>query len=771
MFLTKALKISFRNFRHNMKITLIKVAGLTISIAAIMIIWAYIMRENSYDKGLENSGNVYRLDAHWASMPPVIGHAISQDMNDLAVTRMNFSTDVGVQVDNNPFNLPDLMFADSTFFRVIPFRFIEGNPATALVTPFSIVLTESVAVKLFGTNRVTGRVIKMENEVDFTVTGVIKDNPFLHLKIEAIASIVTLEEIVSPGVLKAYDGWSYPTYLAIPDNTNAIVYEKRINDLLHKMHYDQVFHLTPFESIYYSSEMENESNTKHGNITYNNILIAVSIFILLLAAVNFINLTIAGALSRSKEVSLRKLQGASISNLVIQFLIETALYVSISVVVAFLIIWFINPALKSITGFSVIYSEFLRKNNPVILIAGFLTFIFLAGIYPSIHISLFSVNFMKSRRYGRSRIVRNGLIIFQNVISITLISCTLIANSQFQFMNRKDLGFSKENVVILKLNSQLKEHTDLFRGKLSSLPEIAGITYSSRIPGNYWGSWCCVKIEGEENKYFNNYIDPFYLTTLGIKIKEGRNFSASDAADLKTTYLINETAIKAYNLKDPIGQVITPGNGMTGTIIGIVNDFHYRGLQYEKTPVLFFNTDQYKNYVNIRIAGNDMNTAIKRIKEAWREVCPAFSFDYKMLDETYDLQYNSERRFEGLIFFFALLAIFIAGIGLLGISIFSSERRIKEIGIRKVNGAGTAEIVSMLNSDVLPWILVSFIIACPISLYAMNIWLQSFAYKTTISIWIFAVSCIISVSLATLTISIQTWKTASGNPVKALRYE
>jgi putative ABC transport system permease protein len=312
---------------------------------------------------------------------------------------------------------------------------------------------------------------------------------------------------------------------------------------------------------------------------------------------------------------------------------------------------------------------------------------------------------------------------------------------------------------------------DLFKERLLSYPEISGVSYSSRIPGNYWGSWCCVNIEGKENKYFNNYVDPDYLKTMEIRLKEGRNFSAENPADKKATYLINEMAIKLYDLKNPIGQVIVPGNGVKGQIIGIINDLHYRGLNYEQTPLILFYTPEYKNYVNVKLTGNNTEVALGKVKMAWEEICSAFSFEYKFLDVTYDLQYQSERKFESLLFSFAMLALFIASIGLFGLSLFSIERRTKEIGIRKVNGASTLEIMGMLNKDIIKWVIIAFIAACPVAWYFMNKWLQNFPYRIEISWWIFALAGLIALGIALLTVSWQSWRVATRNPVEALRYE
>jgi putative ABC transport system permease protein len=516
--------------------------------------------------------------------------------------------------------------------------------------------------------------------------------------------------------------------------------------------------------------VENEDNTKHGNLLYNKILISVSIFILLLAAINFINLTISNAVSRSKEVSLKKLQGASKLQLIMQFLIETILFIIISIVLAFFLLWFIKPLLYSLTGFSVNSADFITFKNLSILGTGLVTFILISGIYPSIYISSYNINSNKTRE-GNHVGIRNGLILFQNLVSITLICCTLLANQQFRFMNKMDLGFNKNNILNLKINSQLTGKLDIFKEKLLNYPEIFSLSYSNRIPGNYWGSWCCVKIGGNENKYFNNYVDPDYLKTMGIQIKEGRNFSASNVSDIKATYLINETAITQYGLKNPIGQVITPGNGIKGEIIGIIKDFHYRGLNYGQTPLILFYTPEHKIYVNIRIDEKNVERALEKIKTIWEEMCPAFSFEYSFLDETYDLQYKSERRFENLLFSFALLAIFIASIGLFGLSFYNTQLRTKEIGIRKINGAKVTEVMLMLNAGFLKWIVLSFFISCPISWYAMNKWLQIFAYKTDLNWWIFGLAGVIAISIATLTVSWQSRRAATRNPVEALRYE
>jgi len=774
MFLEGALKIALRNFRKNLISAIIKILGLAISLSAVIIIWSFIINENKFDKDIPTRERIYRLETNWASMPPFIGHSMNQSLsNQVISTRLSFWGDVGIQVDNNPFNIRDLTFADSTFFKTFPLEFIAGDKENSLIRPFSLVLTESLANKLFGNTDIIGKIVRFENQFDFTVTAVIKDQPFLHFKVSALASIESLETIRYKGVLKEYDGWSYPTYLLFPEGIRKEVSEKIVLDHLKKAGYNNPFKLRPFKEIYYSHEVENESNTKHGNLLYNKIMITVSIFILLLAAINFINLTIANAVSRSKEVSLKKLQGATKSLLIAQFLFETVLFIFISLILAFLLLWFLNPILNSLTGFSVSSSDLCTSGNLLILGAGLIAFILISGIYPSIYISSYTIysNIAKPAKDTNHIGIRNGLIIFQNLVSITLICCTLIANQQFRYMNKKDLGFDKRNIVNLKTNSQLTGRLDLFKEKLLKYPEIINLSYSNRLPGNYWGSWCCVNIEGKENKYFNNYVDADYLKTMGIRIKEGRNFSATNVSDLKATYLINERAIKQYGLKNPIGQIITPGNGIKGEIIGVFQDFHYRGLNYEQTPVILFYNPERVNYINIRIDGKNIAGALEKIRVTWNEMCPAFTFDYTFLDETYDLQYKTERRFENLLFAFAILAVFIASIGLFGLSIYSTGRRTKEIGLRKVNGARVTEILMMLNIDFIRWVAVAYLISCPVAWFVMKKWLMNFAYRTELSWWIFACAGLIAFGIASLTVSWQSWRAATRNPVEALRYE
>ncbi len=774
MFLAGVLKITIRNFKKNITSSLIKTIGLAISITAVIIIWSYVINENKYDKGIPASDRIFRLDAHWASMPAFPGYAINQNIGSQIVSaRLNFWQDVGIQVNNTPFNIKEMAFVDSTFFKVFQFDVIEGNPEEALIRPFSLILSQSVARKLFGATDALGKIVRFQNEYDFTVTAIIKDHPYLHFNTDVLASISSLEQIQYKGVLRAYDGWMYPTYLILPETMSQMESKKMVFDLLKQVGYNEKFSLKPFPEIYYSHEIENESSTKHGNLLYNKILIAVSIFILLLAAINFINLTIANAIARSKEVSLKKILGASKASLIFQFLFETVFFIVLSFALSFILLWFFNPLLGSLAGLTVSFSKFYTAQNLLTLSFGIIVFVIISGVYPSIYISSYTINSSKKIRTGFFNHIgiRNGLVLFQNLISITLICTTLIASQQFRYMNKKDLGFNKNDIVNLKINSQLQDKLELFKEKMLKFPEIVNISYSSRIPGNYWGSWCCVKIEGKENKYFNNYVDPDYLATMGIMIKEGRNFSAENPADLKTTYLINETAIKLYNLKEPIGQIILPGNGIKGQIIGIIKDFHYRGLNYEQSPLLLFYTNDYLRYINIQINSKNTEGALAKIKTTWDELCPAFAFEYTFLNETYDLQYKSERRFENLLFAFALLALFIASIGLFGLSIYSTVRRTKEIGIRKVNGARDSEILIMLNRDLVFWIIIAFVMACPIAIYAMNIWLKNFAYKTSITWWIFALTGVIALGIAIITVSWQSWRVSTRNPVEALRYE
>jgi putative ABC transport system permease protein len=774
MLLKGLLKITSRNFKKNSTTTTIKILGLVISITAVIIIWTFVINENKFDKGIRNSDRIYRLETNWASMPSFLGDAINKNLtNQVIGTRLNFWGDVGVLINNNPFNIKDLTFADSTFFKVFQLRFIAGESRGALNQPFSMVLSESLAKRLFGGTDIIGKIIRFENSYDFTVTGVIKDQPFLHFKTDIVASMISLEQIRYKGVLKQYDGWSYPTYLLLPDGIPIAGSEKLVLDMLKKVGYNDPFRLRPFSQIYYSPEVENEVVTKHGNLLYNKILVAVSIFILLLAAINFINLTIANALARSKEVSIKKILGVSMSNLILQFMFETILLILISLVVSVFLLWFLNPVLNNLTGFPVSVGNLFTTKNLILFAGGTMIFILITGIYPSLYISSYTINTDKKRFSGHSRHngIRNGLIVFQNIVSITLICCTLIANKQFRYINKKDLGFNKTNIIILKINSQLKDHLDLFKEKLLKYPAIKNVSFSSRIPGNYWGSWCCVKIEGKENKYFNNYVDADYLKTLEIKIKEGRNFSMNNPADLKATYLINETAIKLYDLKNPVGQVILPGNGMKGEIIGIIHDFHYRGLNYQRSPLLLFYTSDYLNYINVKISENNKSGALEKIKSIWDEICPAFAFEYDFLDETYNLQYKPEKRFENLLFSFALFAIIIASIGLFGLSIHNTERRTKEIGIRKLNGAEVTEVIVMLNKDFIKWVALAIVLAFPVAWYAMDKWLNNFAFKTEMSWWIFVLAGIIALGIALLTVSWQSWRAATRNPVEALRYE
>ena len=324
MFLKGILRITLRNLKKNKVSTIIKILGLSVSISAAIIIWSFVINENKFDKGIPDRDRIYRLEAQWANMPAFIGDAINKNMaNQVIGTRLNFWGDIGIQINNNPFNIKDLTFADSTFFKVFKLPFIEGSPENALSLPFSMVLSESFSKKLFGNIDPVGKTVKILNQFDFTVTAIIKDQPYLHFKTDIIASLASFEQLRYKGVLKEYDGWSYPTYLILPEGISKVVSEKILMEMIKNAGYSQQFSIRPFPQIYYCHEVENETIIKHGNLLYNKILISVSIFILLLAAINFINLTIANAVSRSKEVSMKKIQGATVSHLILQFIFET----------------------------------------------------------------------------------------------------------------------------------------------------------------------------------------------------------------------------------------------------------------------------------------------------------------------------------------------------------------------------------------------------------------------------------------------------------------
>ncbi len=770
--------ITFRNLVNNKVTTLINIAGLAIGIAMVLLICNYTVNEFRYDQHIEKKDRIYRME-RWnnGSMPSLVGSAMIGHTPEIEkATRIYYPADLACKRGENIITIKNFIMADSTFFDIFNFEFILGDPETALNLPLSVVLTESEAKKLFGEENPMGKTIICENSFSFNVTGVIKDISYFHIPFRAVSSLITTGE----DFLRRYDGWEFPTYVLLPANHSTKEYTKIINKKLEEFGYTgDPFRLRSLNDIYFTRGIDREKVTIHGDKTALHIFITVALLILIISVFNYINLTTARGSVRSREIGLKKVIGSSKNLMIVQFLFESVFIVHVALFLGLIIAESISPFINDMLSVKLTLKDFYSIKWLLLLIFGAIILGIFSGLYPAFYMnSLEPVPLMRGNIYNMTFPVRlrKVLTFFQFMITVILIAGTVFIFKQLSYIQSRDLGFRQDHIILLRNNIDIAKHMEQFKSELLQHTNIKAVSFSYTRPGVEWPGWCCIHIDHnpQNNAFQMNSVDPDYIKTLGFELIQGRNFDWERNSDQRSTYIINESAVRKYNLKNPVGRYISnTGNGTEGIIIGVVKDFHHRSLHREIETALF----SWDNYgygfrvINIRIAPQNIKRSIKDIKDVWEMICPAFPFEIEFLDKALASLYKKEKQLNRVIAFFSILAAIIACLGLLGLTSFIAERRTKEIGIRKANGAGTKEIILMLSKDFTSLILISFVIACPVAHVIMHRWLQNFAYRTTMSWWIFALAGIIAYLVALLTVTWQSYRSAARNPVESLRYE
>lgn len=770
--LRNILNTAIKYFWKNRVYNFINIIGLTVAMSSILIIYLYIANEYKYDKDIENGDKIYRLEATMAVMPSFPGYILKSETGYVEnVTRVKIESH-NINFNEQAYRLENIGMADSTFFNIFNFRFILGNKGEALKKIHSIVLTKSESEKIFGKTNPINKVILFENKYSFTVTGVIEDPVWFHLPFSGIATIESLREMNYADILEQKDGFDYFTYIVGKPSHTQDETLGSVNAKLLASGYENFvpkFHLTSLDDLYFSKPLSYEGITLHGNKSVLYVLFSIAVLLLSLACINFINLTIARSNIRVKEVGIKKLTGSSKTALVFQFLIESVFIILFALALALILVKVVHPSFCNLIGKQIDSNLIYGPVNAVIILLVTIFIGLLAGLYPAVFMSRTKPILLLKNRSGilsQKSLLSKGLITFQYTISIMLIAGTLVILRQLDFLKEKDLGFTKEQLIYIRLNDDIAKQKSSFKEELLTIPGIVKAAYSGNTMGNEWGNWVN-DIEGETRSFKTNSVDPDYFDVMGIKLKEGRTFSRED---VNSNFVINETAVKSWELKNPL-EVSMLRDGKNYPIIGVVEDFNFQSPRYPILPVLFNFRDDRFRVINIKISTNNINDVLKGIKNIWNKLCPTYVLEYHFIDEYYDRQYKSDTQLGALVGIGGCIAIIIACLGILGLVISSAESKVKEIGIRKVNGAKISEILMMLNMDFIKWVAVAFIIATPVAWVVMHKWLQNFAYKAELSWWIFALAGILALGIALLTVSWQSWRAATRNPIEALRYE
>ena len=805
------LTITFRNLLKHKSYTFINIIGLAIGLASALLILLYVQDELSYDRFHEKSDQIYRvyLNGKIAGDEMVVGVSCAplgatmvKDYPEvLNSTRIfTFGGDPVVRLEENSMVVEKYYYADSTFFDIFSVNFLRGEPVNALNRANTVVITREMAEIFFGKEDPLGKSIKVGNDqTDFEITGVVEKFPKnSHFQFNMLASYITMKEAANSNFWVSNNNY---TYILLQKDFPAEQLQAKMPEMVEKYVGPQLqmfsntsfenfleagnkygYILQPIKKIHLFSDLQYEIQPG-GNIKTVYIFSIIAFFLILIAVINFMNLATAKSAGRAREVGIRKVSGSFRSQLISQFLIESVILSFIALLIALILVELFLPAFNNLAGKQL---SFLTDGDWSFIpyIIGLAIFVgFLSGSYPSFYLASFKPakvlkgSIQTGMKGGR---IRSVLVVFQFSIAIFLIISTIGVYSQMKYVQNKDLGYDKKNLLIIERAWALQDQRTAFKEELSQNPSIEMVSQTNNMPSFLHGN-TAFRPEGsspDEIRATNiYYTDENFQNTLGLKMIEGRWFSKEMSGD-SLAVVLNKAAIKAYGYEDPIGKKILQIGANRDTsdlamkIIGVVEDFHYESLHQTIQPLIIgFNRNRFASYFTVQVHPDKYQEAISFIEEKWNAIVPDQAIEYTFLEDALKTNYKDDKN-EGVIFaIFALLAIFISSLGLFGLASFTTEQRTKEIGIRKVMGSSIGQVIGLLTKEINLLLVISSIISWPLAWYFMKNWLQNFAFKTNMGLTIFIIASIIAFIIALFTTGFQAYKAARANPANSLRYE
>jgi len=785
------LKLSLRNLNKNKGNTLVNVFSLSLGISILLLIVIFARNELNVDNFHSNSSRIFKISYGTSSVTPgPLSELLKNNFPEIQnathmETHQLFGHSPALSCNNNAFEINQYYSVDSSFFNVFDFQVLHGDINEALNSPFSMILTESEALRLFNTKNPIGETIvwRIFQDFTFTVNAIVKDTPRnSSIQFNGLIS----EESVRKMTSYYSDNWGfgvYESYLHLNPNVDPSQFEKKLRNYLIGFYRENLSNhncrddaqLTPLslhsiKDVYFNKDLTKDT-TNRGNLFLIKVLITVGIVIMLLSIINYINLSTARASLRKKEIGIQKIIGSNKSTLIFQYLTETIIVTLIAALLGFIV------AICLLPGFS----QFMNINQGLKFSGSFLIMFFpgilligiIAGIYPAFFLSSQkTINMLKKdhSRQNKGFNLRNFLVIFQFFVSITLIAVTLLIVKQVNFIKNKDLGINKEQIIYARLPQQLfRGNKEIFRERLSNIPDIQKIAFSSKIFGNI-EELSSQEIDGKTLNFASMWVDPEFIDLYDLQLVKGRFFSTKFISDENSTALLNEAAVREFGVEDPFQiEIRVPGG--KAKVVGIIKDFNYKSLHNKIEPMAIIYLPRQGSFVNIKLSGNNIPQTLDYIGKIWNELAPGYPFSYKFLDSNFDRLYKSDTQMGTAVLYFSLIAITIAILGILSLSIFICESRVKEIGIRKIIGAKVWEVMFALNKAFLYNLLIAFFIACPVAWYIMIKWLENFAYKTSLSLWIFIGSGFFVSIIAFTIVSLQSWRFATRNPSDIINYE
>ena len=798
------LKVTLRNFVGQKYYSLINTAGLALGLAACILILLFVQDELSFEKDFKNNGKIYRLTQDFpmgnhlsrsATVPFPTKNTMLVDFPEITHASWIFrpsswGNTTLIKYEDDIYYEDDFVFADHSFLDIYDFKFIQGDPETALLGPNELILTSGAAKKYFGNDEAIGKRLRLNDFRDLEVVAVMEDLPYnTHLNFDMIASFETFRSFFNnPEFFDTQWVWVAAwMYFTVEEESAIERIKSEMPDYV-KRHYPEVLvekgvvlNIQNASDIHLNSNLELEFEP-NGNISHVYLFSAIAILILLIAVINFMNLSTSRSTRRAKEVGLRKVMGANRRMLISQFIGEAYLTCILAMLIAIVLIITVLPWFNNLTEKQIVL-DFLNNGE---LLSGLILLVavvgFLSGSYPALVLSSFNPStVMKGTesKHSGSGSLRKILVISQFVVSISLMICIGIVYKQLNYIQNKNLGFNSEHILIADMNFNFFNRYGSFKNELEKNTDIKAVSmFGGSIPGESMimeNAFVESGSPAEEQQWFSSMAAWHDIDQImDVEFIEGRSFQVGSSVD-STGFIINESAVKALGWgEDVIGRSLdqlNSNNGsimQTGVVIGVVKDFHYRPL-YEKIKPLVIRFGGGK--LCIKIESDNLNTAILHIESTWNEQFEATPFRYSFMDDNFNTLYQKEHKFSKTIQYFSLMAIFIACLGLLGLSSYATENRKKEIGIRKVNGASVFELIKLLTKDFSKLILIAYLIAIPLAYYAGILWLENFAYQTGIGFYIFIISGLMAFFVAFITIGYHTLRAALKNPVDAIRYE
>jgi putative ABC transport system permease protein len=787
------LKIALRNLKRHKGYSIINMAGLTIGLTAFILIFLYVRYELSYDRFHKNAGDIYRVFMHqkgnvwkgsdmYNSGPPGLAAALKEDYPEIinAVRMYQRSSGEVITIEEKNFKVYHVLYAEPEFLEMFSFPLKKGNPKSALKDPTTMLITEKASENYFGSKDPLGQSIAItfpNREIrSFQINGVLENVPDnSHVKFDFL---VPFQNLLSNSRTDTSD-WRFnfvKTYIQFIPNTDIEEFEKKLISFneKHSGTFPRTFHIQPLTDIHLHGHLNNEFEV-NSDIKYIYIFSAVAVFVLLIACFNYMNLSTAHSVKRAREVGLRKVMGADKRSIIKQFLGESFLSTAFAFIVSIFLVNIMLPSFNVFLNRKIVFNVF---GDPTLLCSLFLFLLvtaLISGSFPAFHLSSFQPvrtlkGVFKSGSKGRA-FFRNTLVVTQFVITTVMIISTVVIFRQMHFIQNQNLGFVQEHIIDIPLVRNLKDNFEAFKNELSQYSKISDITLSvspANVRNLSFAEW-----EGKEDDEARNIykaaVDHSFIDFYGIEIIEGRKFLKDMVTD-DTAFILNETAVNNFNLEDPIGKKFSV-MPFEGTIVGVMKDFYFLSLHLPMAPLALSIEPAFNLSIKVNTKDSDLQQIFALVEDKYKQFFPGYPFEYSFLDENIKRMYDAEKK-QGKIFnYFTFVAIFIACLGLYGLALNMTEQRTKEIGIRKVLGSRVSGVVLMLSKESLILVFIANLIAWPLAFYAMNTWLQNFAYRINIGIGIFALSSALALIIAMLSIAHQSVKAATANPIDSLRYE